>query len=72
MSEKRSRYNQSQNKATQKYIAANLEQVSFRVKKGEKEILQREAARKGQSLTQYIIQAVNERAGGQLLTPSEK
>ena len=72
MSEKRSRYSKAQNEATKKYIAANLEEVRFWVKKGEKDLLKKEAARNGQSMAQYLIQAVNERAGGQLLTPSEK
>lgn len=65
-------YNEARNRATQKYIAANLEEVRFRVRKGEKALLQEAAAQEGQSVTQYIVQAINERAGRQLLTPSEK
>ena len=63
-------YNQSRNKATQRYLAKHYDQVRFRVKKGEKDLLKAEAARAGQSLAQYVIQAVNDRAGRQLLTPS--
>ena len=63
-------YNKAQGKATQRYIAKNLEQVRFYVRKGEKDLLKEEAARAGQSLAQYVIQAVNDRAGRQLLTPS--
>lgn len=63
-------YNQSRNKATQRYHAKYLEEVRFHVKKGEKDFLKAEAARAGQSLAQYVIQAINDRAGRQLLTPS--
>ncbi|MBQ7007475.1 MAG: DUF1778 domain-containing protein [Oscillospiraceae bacterium] len=41
-------------------------------KKGEKAMLKEAAASSGQSMAQYLIQAVNERAGKQLLTPSDK
>jgi len=64
-------YTDAQNKATQKYIKENLEEVRFRVKKGEKAILQDAAKAAGQSMAQYVIQAINERAGKQLLTPSD-
>ena len=72
MEDKPKYYNEARNKATQKYLAANLEEVRFRVKKGEKALLQEEASREGQSMAQYIVQAINDRAGRQLLTPSEK
>ena len=64
-------YTDAQNRATQKYIKENLEEVRFRVKKGEKALLQNAAKEAGQSMAQYLIQSVNERAGTQLLTPSE-
>ena len=64
-------YTDAQNRATQKYIKENLEEVRFRVKKGEKVVLQNAAKEAGQSMAQYVIQAINERAGEQLLTPSE-
>lgn len=64
-------YSESQNKATQKYIKENLEQVRFRVKKGELAALKAEAEQQGQSMAQYIIQSVNDRAGRQLLTPAD-
>lgn len=64
-------YTEAQNKATQKYIKENLEEVRFRVKKGERALLKAEAEQQGQSMAQYIIQSVNERAGKQLLTPAE-
>lgn len=71
MEEKPRYYNQARNRATQKYIKENLEEVRFRVKKGERAELKEEAERQGQSMAQYIIQAVNDRAGRQVLTPSE-
>lgn len=64
-------YSQAQNKATQKYIKENLEEVRFRVKKGERAAIKQEADTNRQSMAQYIIQAVNERAGRQILTPTD-
>ena len=65
-------YTEAQNRATQKYIKANLEEVRFRVKKGERANLQEVAKEAGVSMAQYVIQAVNEKAGRQILTPSGK
>lgn len=64
-------YSQAQNKATQKYIKENLEEVRFRVKKGERALIKKEADANGQSMAQYIIQAINSRAGCQIVTPTE-
>lgn len=64
-------YTPAQGRATQKYIAENLEQVRFRVKKGEKDAIKEEAARQGLSLAQFITQAVNEKAGRQIVTPTK-
>lgn len=74
MSEKKSYYSQSTNKATQKYKAENLQEVRFWVRKGEREKLQEEARRSGESSTaRYIIKAVNDRAGYELLSmPKDK
>ena len=67
MADKKSRYTQAQNKATQKYIAANLEEVRLRVPKGGKEALIEEATDKGYTAySRYIIDAVNEKAGREL------
>lgn len=63
-------YNQTRNRAAQKYIKHNLEEVRFRVRKGERDRIKAEASACGQSLAQYLIQAVNERAGKRILTPS--
>lgn len=70
--EKPKYYNEARNKAAQKYIKENLEEVRFRVKKGEKAHIQDAAAQAGQSMAQYIIQAINDREGRQIVTPAEK
>ena len=65
-------YNEARNKAAQKYIAANLEEVRFRVKKGEKANIQEAARQSGQSMAQFIVKAINTAAGRQIITPAEK
>lgn len=65
-------YNEARNKAAQKYIAANLEEVRFRVKKGEKANIQEAARQNGQSMAQFIVKAINAAAGKQIITPAEK
>lgn len=63
-------YSEAQKRAAMKYMSTNLEEVRFRVKKGERAMLQEEAKANGQSMSQYLIQAVNDRAGRQILTPA--
>ena len=64
-------YTEAGYRAAQKYIKENLEEVRFRVKKGEKQRVkaEAEAERQGVSMAKYIIQAINDKAGKQLLTP---
>ena len=64
-------YTPAQGKAIQKYIKENLEEVRFRVRKGEKANIKQEAADNSQSMTQYIVQAINDRAGRQIVTPAD-
>ena len=64
-------YNEARNKASQKYAKEHMEQIAIRVRKGDRAFLKEEAERCGQSMAQYIIQAVNEKAGRRVLTPSE-
>lgn len=64
-------YTEAQKRATMRYLKENLEEIRFRVKKGDKAALQEEARTQGQSMAQYIIGAVNDKAGRQVLTPSE-
>lgn len=54
-----------------KYMQDQLDEVCFRVRKGNKANLQAEATMQGQSMAQCMIQTVNERAGKQVQTPSE-
>ena len=49
-------YTQAQNKATQKYIKANLEQISIRVPKGKREQYNRLAKEMNTSLTKLITE----------------
>lgn len=63
-------YNQARNKAAQKYIAANLEEVRFRVKKGERANVKACADSHDLSMAQYIIRAINAFEGRQVLTPT--
>lgn len=48
-------YNESSKKATLKYIKENLEEVRFRVKKGEKDRYKAHAEKRGKSLTALIV-----------------
>lgn len=55
-------YNQAQNKATQKYEREHLEQVSIRVKKGERDKFKQIAADSGLSLAELVRRAIYEYA----------
>ncbi len=59
--EKKSRYTEAQNRATQKYIRENLEEIKFRVKKGEKEKYKKAALNSGLSMAQFFITAADEK-----------
>jgi len=70
--EKKSRYNQSQNIATQKYIKNNLEEIKLRVKKGEKAKYKTAAENAGTSMAQFILNAMDEKIEREcLLSPDE-
>lgn len=71
MAERKAIYNQAQNRATQAFLNKNREQVRFWVRKGEMSVLRDTAKANGQSMAAYIIDAINEKAGQQILTPSE-
>ena len=72
MDEKPKYYNQARNVAAQKYLAANMEQIRFWVRKGEKERVKLRAKARGMSARAYLIHAVNTLEGEQVLTPPEK
>ncbi len=54
------KYNEAQNKATQKYIKEHLEEIRFRVRKGEKAKYQEAAAAMGLSVTKFFLLAADE------------
>lgn len=71
MTEQPKYYNESRNKASQKYQKENLEQIAIRVRKGERAKLKEAAELNNESMAQFIINAVNTRAGRIILTPTE-
>ena len=67
-------YNEKQKATTMRYIDENLDTIRFRVRRGEKAALEDEARAAGYSAySRYIIDAINQKAGHQLLTmPRER
>lgn len=67
-------YNEKQKLNTIKYQDENLDVIRFRVRRGEKAALEAEATAAGYSAySRYIIDAINAKAGRQLLTmPAER
>lgn len=61
MGEKKSRYTEAQNRATQKYQREKLEQINFRIRKGEKQKYVDAAAAMGLSMAQFFINAADEK-----------
>lgn len=55
------RYSQAQNKATQKYMKENYERIYIALPKGKKEKMKMAADAANESLTSYIINAVERR-----------
>ena len=60
-------YNESNKRASMKYMAEKLEEVRFRIRKEEKQDLQATAAASGVSVRRYIIEAVNAKAGREMI-----
>ena len=58
--EKKSRYTEAQNRATQKYIRENLEEIKFRVKKGDKDKYKSAAENAGLSMAKFFLSAADE------------
>ena len=52
--------NESQRKASKKYIAGKIDEIKFRVPKGEREMLKKHAAKMGESVNGFIYRAVKE------------
>lgn len=51
-----SRYSDSQNKATQRYIKANYDDIKIRVPKGKRDIYKSYAESLGKSLNQLVVE----------------
>lgn len=52
--------NESQLKASKKYITGKLDEVRFRVPKGECEILKKHAEKMGESVNAFVYRAIKE------------
>ena len=50
----------AQQRAVNKYVKNNYDDVKFRVPKGDKEIIQSHAARQGESVNAFLNRAVKE------------
>lgn len=61
MDGKKSRYTPAQNRATQKYQREKLEQINFRVRKGERQKYTDAAAAAGVSIAQFFTSAADEK-----------
>lgn len=68
MEKKRNYYTSAQKKAQEKYHREKLSQVRFWVKKEEKVAIQQEAEAHGMSMKRFIAQAINDKAGKQLIS----
>ena len=51
-------YTETQKKASMKYIAEKTDDIRLRVPKGLKALYKEEAAKRGMSMTQFVIQCV--------------
>ena len=51
-------YSEAQKRATAKYHAKAYDEIKLRVKKGEKEIIAKQAEKKGLSVNSYIIKLI--------------
>lgn len=51
---------EAQLKASKKYISEKLDEIRFRVPKGEREMLKRHAEKMGESLNKFLYRAVKE------------
>ena len=51
---------ESRLKASKKYISEKLDEVRFRVPKGEREMLKKHAEKMGESVNKFIYRAVKE------------
>lgn len=61
MQKKKSRYTEAQARAAKKYLSESVEDIRFRVPKGQKAVIKAAADRAGESVNGYIKTAVEER-----------
>lgn len=59
------KYTEAQNRATQKYVKANYDDIKVRVPKGKRDIYKAHAEAQGKSLNQLIIELLNKSVDGQ-------
>lgn len=50
----------SQLRATKKYLKEKLDEIKFRIPKGQKAVIQQHAAKQGESVNGFILRAVKE------------
>lgn len=53
-------YNEKQKEYTMNYMKEKLDEIKFRVPKGQKEAIRNHAEAHGEKLTPFIIRAINE------------
>ena len=58
--EKKSRYTAAQKKSAEKYIEEKLEEIKFRVPKGQKAVIKGYAESQGKSVNQFILDCIND------------
>ena len=56
--EKKSRYTAAQKRSAEKYLEEKLEEIKFRVPKGQKAIIKAFAESQGKSVNQFIIDCI--------------
>lgn len=55
-----STYNEKSKEYTMNYMKEKLDEIKFRVPKGQKEVIRSHAESMGEKLTPFIIRAINE------------
>jgi uncharacterized protein (DUF1778 family) len=65
-------YNQKQKEYTMNYMKENLDEIKFRVPKGQKAVIREHAEKRGEKLTPFIIRAITETMERDNLLPASK
>ena len=55
-----SKYTEKSKEYTMQYMKDNLDEIKFRVPKGQKEIIRSHAESRGEKLTPFIVRAIDE------------